>query len=56
MNETAMRRVLAAVALAAIGLAPMPATGQTAPTCFGRTATIVGTEGDDNLFGTEGRA
>ena len=50
-----MRRILAAVALAAIGLAPLPASAQTAPTCFGRTATIVGTEGDDDtLWGTTG--
>lgn len=49
-----MRRILVVVALAAIGLAPMPATGQTTPECFGKAATIVGTEGDDRLFGTTG--
>ena len=49
-----MRRILVAVALAAIGLAPMPAASQTAPECFGRTATVVGTEGDDTLSGTTG--
>ena len=50
-----MRRVLAAIALAAAGLLPLPATAQTAPTCFGKTVTILGTEGPDgNLTGTEG--
>ena len=49
-----MRRILVAVALAAIGLASMPAAAQIAPECFGRTATVVGTEGDDTLSGTTG--
>ena len=49
-----MRRVLAVIAIAATGLLPMPATAQTAPTCFGKAATIVGTEGDDTLYGTTG--
>ena len=49
-----MRRILVAAALAAVGLMPMPATGQTAPTCFDKTVTILGTEGSDDLRGTEG--
>jgi Ca2+-binding RTX toxin-like protein len=49
-----MRRALAVVAMAATGLLPMPATAQTPPQCFGRTATIVGTEGDDTISGTTG--
>ena len=49
-----MRRVLAVIAIAATGLLPMPATAQTAPTCFGKAATIVGTEGNDTLSGTTG--
>ena len=52
-----MRRILVALALAAIGLAPAPAAAQTTYKCLGKTATIVGTEGNDNypegpLFGT----
>jgi hypothetical protein len=43
----AMRRILVAVALAAIGLAPMPAKAQTAHTCFGEPGTLVGTAGND---------
>ena len=50
-----MRRVLTLITLAATGLLPLPATAQTAPECFGRTATIVGTEGEDNVFGTTGQ-
>ena len=50
-----MRRILVAVALAAIGLAPAPAAAQTTYKCLGETATVVGTEGDDRpLFGTAG--
>lgn len=49
-----MQRILVAMALAAIGLAPMPAAAQTAPECFGRTATVVGSEGADTLSGTTG--
>ena len=49
-----MRRILVAMALTAIGLTPVSATAQTAPTCFGKTATIVGTEGDDTITGTTG--
>ena len=48
------KRVLVAVALAAIGLASMPAAAQIAPECFGRTATVVGSEGADTLSGTTG--
>jgi Ca2+-binding RTX toxin-like protein len=50
-----MRRLLAVIAIAAAGLLPIPATAQIAPPeCFGKTATIVGTEGDDTLSGTTG--
>jgi hypothetical protein len=49
-----MRQVLTVIAIAATGLLPVPATAQTAPTCFGKTATIVGTEGDDDITGTTG--
>ena len=49
-----MRRVLVAIALAAIGLVPMPATAQTTPTCFGQAVTILGTLDDDELNGTTG--
>jgi Ca2+-binding RTX toxin-like protein len=46
-----MRRILAALALAAIGLAPVPATAQTVHTCFGEVADTVGTSGEDTLAG-----
>ena len=50
-----MRRGLAVITIAAVGLLPMPATAQTAPTCFGMEVTILGTEGPDgSLRGTEG--
>lgn len=49
-----MRRVLAVIAIAATGLLPLPATAQTALTCFGRDVTILGTEGEDELIGTSG--
>ena len=40
--------VVAAVVLASM-LAPLPASAQTAHTCFGEPATIVGTPGDDDI-------
>ena len=49
-----MRRGLAVITIAAVGLLPMPATAQTAPTCFGMEVTILGTEGKDQLFGGSG--
>ena len=55
-----MRRTILALALAAVGLMPMPATAQTTYKCLGETATIVGTEEDDTartnrtLWGTFG--
>ena len=49
-----MRRAILALALAAVGLMPMPATAQTTYKCLGETATIVGTEENDELFGTTG--
>jgi hypothetical protein len=33
---------------------PVAAQAQTAPTCFGREATVVGTSGSERLFGTDG--
>ena len=45
-------RVLLAAALISTGLAANPASA--APTCFGKTATIVGSAGDDRLMGTAG--
>jgi Ca2+-binding RTX toxin-like protein len=57
-----MRRTVAAVAMTILagGLVLTQARSQEAVTCFGRDATIVGTEGDDDgdpnptLFGTAG--
>ena len=50
-----MRRAILALALESVGLMPIPATAQTAPKCFGETATIVGTEASDRpLDGTFG--
>jgi Ca2+-binding RTX toxin-like protein len=51
-----MRRLL--VVASALGLAvlfmPLPAPAQAAvPTCFGRPATIVGTNGNDTIYGTK---
>lgn len=47
-----------ALALAAFGCCavfPGGSTGRAGPRCAGRSATIVGTPGDDNLHGTGGR-
>ncbi len=53
------RRFIAPAALAlAVFLAMVPATlpvDAAAPRCFGRNATVVGTNGDDELTGTNGR-
>ena len=46
-----MRRTILALALAAVGLMPMPATAGSAHQCFGEVPTVVGTHGDDNLSG-----
>ena len=57
---TVMQRILVAMGLAAIGLAPMtatagtehlPATARTAHHCFGEVPTVVGTHGMDDLSG-----
>ena len=49
-----MRRAILALALAAVGLMPIPATAQTTYICLGEPATIVGTEERDALWGTNG--
>jgi Ca2+-binding RTX toxin-like protein len=46
-----MRRILIGVGLAAIGLAPVPATAETGHQCFGEVPTVVGTHGSDSLTG-----
>ena len=46
-----MRSILFAAALVLAMLPATAANAQDQPTCFGRQATIVGTEGDDNLWG-----
>ena len=61
MNELGRlrRRTQAFVAIIALGIASIVAIVPTAsaakPKCFGRRATIVGTRGDDQLTGTNGR-
>ncbi len=43
------------VLIAALVAAGLPAaSAEAAPTCFGRTATLVGTDGNDRLVGTPG--
>ena len=49
-----MRRTILVLALAAVGLMPMPATAQTAPTCFGQHPTFLGTPDVDRFRGTNG--
>lgn len=51
MKGMAMRRILVATVLAAIGLAPVPATAGSAHHCFGEVPTVVGTRGFDQLSG-----
>ena len=46
-----MRRTILVLALAAVGLMPMPATAGSAHQCFGEVATVVGTHRDDQLSG-----
>lgn len=45
-----MRTILAATALVLATLPTTVANAQTVPTCFGREATVVGTDGDDSLY------
>jgi Ca2+-binding RTX toxin-like protein len=54
-----MGRIVMAVAVLLVGGSLLPAHAQAVPTCFGKQATIVGTEGDDDganaptLWGTD---
>ena len=49
------RFVAVAVVILAVGAPVMPASAQEIPTCAGRVATIVGTEGSDTIEGTDDR-
>jgi hypothetical protein len=46
--------LVVALAIGAVGAVAVPADAAARPKCFGRTATIVGTNGDDVLKGTAG--
>jgi hypothetical protein len=47
-------RLATAVVLVSASVVPMSALAEASPTCFGRPATIVGTDGDDVIRGTDG--